>query len=470
MTLRASQLGRPVDLESTRNATEREVVARFHPAYAGGLARLPAGRQVFHGLPFELGPSDGRRWILVDRPVRVSVDGGGRASHVVIAHLADAWRDDDGRRPAGLALGHVVPVGEVLAAYTVVERSGRRTTRPIRRRFEVNDGLLGWGSGAFAAIGHRQTEVLDWRGPHPAQVPGRYAPTGQSGTLTIIPGSYGTDLTGVSDFVPSGTDDLLLWLHAFALEDGAEPVELQLEPRSGGRPGSDVIVAAVTLFNGSASPLVRASRRQVRLGGTAGEALEVDLGTVIRSRPARPGPAASASRIIGWGTPRREPGGGAGEGMIVDLAFAPDAVIRLGDWPVGARDLVEGRPIVEPGDRRSIELLPPARIPVEVEIVDQRTSERLPARVRFATADGRYLPPRGHRDEVNPGFFEDTGGDLILGGSTYAYVPGRFEIDLPLGDVEVEVVTGFDRPPIATTIRVEPSTRRLELTLASRLG
>ncbi len=481
MTHRVTSRARPINLESARNATEQEAVARFHLGYAGGLARLPIGRQVFHGLPFDLGPADGRRWILLDRPATINLEGAGPASHVVIAHLSDAWRGDEGRRPAGVPLGHVVPVGEVLAEYTVVERSGRRTSRPIRRRFEVNDGLLGWGSGAFGAVGHRQTEVLDWRGPHAAQVPGRYAPTGQSGSLTIIPGSYGTDLTGVSDFVPSGSDDLLLWLYAFALEAGAQPLELRLEPRSGGRPGSDLIVAAVTLFNGSASPLVRSPRGQVRVGGTAGEPPGIDLGTIIRSRPvrhpARLRPSANEPPIIGWGTPRLEPAvgptplavGEAGEALVVDLAFAPDAVVSLGDWPVAARELVEGRPIVEPGGRRSIELLPPARIPVEVEIVDRLTGERLPARVQFATPDGRYLPPSGHRDEINPGFFEDTGGDLVLGGSTYAYVPGRFEIDLPVGEVELEVVAGFGRPPVATTIRIEPSTRRLELPLEPRL-
>ena len=41
--------------------------------------------------------------------------------------------------------------------------------------------------------------------------------------------------------------------------------------------------------------------------------------------------------------------------------------------------------------------------------------------------------PVGHRDEINPAFFEDTGGDLILGSAAYAYVPGRFPIDLPVG-------------------------------------
>src|SRR4029077_19432909 len=73
------------------------------------------------------------------------------------------------------------------------------------------------------------------------------------------------------------------------------------------------------------------------------------------------------------------------------------------------------------------------------------------------------LAPDGHRDEVNPGFFEDTGADLILGGSTYAYVPGAFSIRAPVGGVEVEVVAGFERPPIRRSLTIDASTRRLEL-------
>jgi hypothetical protein len=111
---------------------------------------------------------------------------------------------------------------------------------------------------------------------------------------------------------------------------------------------------------------------------------------------------------------------------------------------------------------RSIEILPAARIPVDVEIRDA-TGSPTPARVRFVAADGRYLAPDGHRDEINPGFFEDTGADLILGGSTYAYVPEGFSIRLPAGRVEVEVVAGFDRPPIRRSVDVDPTTRRLEL-------
>ena len=140
---RSTPLGRPVDLDPSRNATEAQVAARFHPAYAAALPRLPSGRQVFHGLPFELGPgSPAPRWILIDAPVTIDLAGGGPASHVVVAHLCDAWRDDTGGRPPGLAVGHVVPVGEPLARYTVEDRSGRTTSRVVRRRFEIESLII----------------------------------------------------------------------------------------------------------------------------------------------------------------------------------------------------------------------------------------------------------------------------------------------------------------------------------------
>jgi hypothetical protein len=92
-------------------------------------------------------------------------------------------------------------------------------------------------------------------------------------------------------------------------------------------------------------------------------------------------------------------------------------------------------------------------------------SDPTPCRVRFVAPDGRYLPPVGHREEINPGLYEDSGAGLVLGRETYAYVPGRFEIDLPRGPVRVEVVKGFDHRPIRTEVVIDPTTRQRELTL-----
>src|SRR5439155_20646082 len=99
----SSPFAQTVDLDSARNASEAQVAARFHPEYGRALGRLPAGRQVFQGLPFDLGPDvHAGRWILLDRPTTIELPPAGPTSHVVVAHLCDAWRDDAGTRPAGL--------------------------------------------------------------------------------------------------------------------------------------------------------------------------------------------------------------------------------------------------------------------------------------------------------------------------------------------------------------------------------
>ena len=254
--------------------------------------------------------------------------------------------------------------------------------------------------------------------------------------------------------MPSPTGDILLWLFAIPVPDGGgDAVRLRMEPLASIEEGGGVVVAAVTAFRGSASPLALRPRRTVSVAG-ASAPLTVDLGQVFRHRPAPSKTAADRSRpgqgsIVGWGMPRDEP---APDGpVLVDLAMAPDATIAIGPEVVAAARLPpegDGRRF----GRLTIESLPTPTHRVEVEIVDAATGASMPARVRFQAADGRYLPPLGHRDEVNPGLNEDTGADLVMGGATYAYVPGRFPIALPPGPVEVEVVHGFDHRPLRRTV------------------
>jgi hypothetical protein len=300
----------------------------------------------------------------------------------------------------------------------------------------------------------------------------------------MLPGAWGPAQTGVADFVPTADDDARYWLHAIPLEGIAELVELRLSPLGAGRPGSDVVVAALTLFDGTADPLVLAPRRQVLVqgfdGGLGGLPV-VDLGIAIRSRPLDL-PAAHAARLgpLGWGTPVATGGGaddrvgdtvagapaslGSTPAAVLDVALAPDARLRFGDWEVRAADLDAG-PSTSADGKVTIMPLAPADIRVECRLTAGETDEPAPARVRFWAADGRYLPPLGHREEVNPGIFEDSGAGLILGRDTYAYVTGTFQIDLPVGAVEVEVVKGFDHRPVRRTLDVVPSTRRLDLAI-----
>ena len=463
----SSPLAHPIALGAVRNATDEDIAAAFYPLLARAIPRLPAGPSVFHGLAFDLAPVRAkRRWILLDGPVSIDLGASGRTSHVVIAHICDVWRDEAGRRPAGIPVGSVIPVGEPLARYVLVDRAGREWSRIIRRRFEINDGIVGWGSNPFVAMSHRAIDVVDWRGPHQALLPGRYAPAGHSSSLTVMPGVWGANQTGVADFVPSPTDEAQYWLHSIALDAAAELKELRFEPVSSHRAGSGVLVAGVTLFDGSADPLTRGPRFQVRIDSGERQKPRVDLGTIFRALSA---PVASASAgadaVFGWGTPRAIPTLDTEAAVFADLALSPDARLTLGDWSISAAALTPGAVLRDPTGRTSIEVLPLPRVRVEVEVRDDASNELIPSRVRFTAMDGRYVPPAGHRDEVNPGLYEDNGADLILGSSPYAYVPGAFTIELPVGGVDVEVLNGFDRKPHLDRYEIDPATHRLDIRL-----
>jgi hypothetical protein len=466
--VRATPLATPVDLRRYRTIGDDALASLLDPAYRDGLRRLSGGRVVFRGLPLSLGRAGGtRRWVLLDRTISVDLRAAGPASHLVIAHFCDSWRGPEGR-PADLPVGWVMPVGQPLAEYTVETAAGRTVGGPVRRRFEINDGIVGWGQNAFAARPHLLDRSLDWRDPLPAHEPVAYTPPGLAGLLAVLPGSWGPAQTGVADTIPSPTNDIMLWLHEVEIPGGPVALErLLMEPRASIDEGAAVVVAAVTVVRGSASPLLLGPRRTLRIDprtdgserGGPSPSVTVDLGYVIRQRraPARPAPARGASRrselvgsVPGWGQERRA----TRSSVLVDLAMAPDASIAVDDDVVAARDL-------PPDGRRrrygavTIEALPLPTCRVDVQLVDGVTGEPMPARVHFRAADGRYLPPLGHRDEVNPGLNEDTGADVVLGSSTFAYVPSRFPVELPVGRVDVEVARGFGYRPLRQTIEVE---------------
>ncbi len=444
----ATRLARTVDLGTSWNATDADLAARLHPAYASALGRLPDGSVVFRGLPFALGSrASGKRWLVLDGASSIDLRGGGPATHIVIAHFADSWRDAAGERLPGQPVGWVLPTGEPLARYDVRTADGDIHSVGIRRRFEIADGIIGWGFLPFSAIGHRADEALDWRGPHERLGTGRYAPTGHAGPLGMLPGSWGPAQTGVADFVPTPDDDITYWLHVIPLGGRVEPEELAVTPIGAPRPGRGVVIAAVTVFDGRADPLVVSPRRQILVTGAG--LPDVDLGVAIQARPvARP--IGTAAGPVGWGRPRPPEPAAAEDRVIVDLAVAPDARIRFGAWDVAVADLDRG---ATSGDgRMRIQPLAPPSVRTTVHITAD--GEPTATRVRFVAADGRYLPPLGHREEVNTGLLEDSGGGLVLGGETWAYVPGEFAIDLPVGSVALEVVKGFDHRPVRRSLTV----------------
>ena len=477
-----TDLGRPVDLSSAWNASDADVARRFHPLYGQALGRLPAGDVVLRGLPFKLGAPDTRergqqaRWLLVGDELTIDLDRtragrpGRGPGYLVIAHFSDSWREPSGERPEGSPVGWVLPAGEALARYELLGRSPAGSTGnapvqaiEIRRRFEIADGIIGWGFLPFAAVSHHADAVLDWRGPFDRQAPGRYAPAGHAGPLTTLPGTWAAGQSGAVDYVPTAEDDATLWLHALRLDPANPPAALRITSLGGGRPGTDVVIAGITFFDGAADPLVARPRRQFLVTGAGYETPALDLGLPVRWLAlAEPVAEGAPGLVAGWGRPATD----ASSSSILDVAAAADARLSFGDWVVALDDLTSSRSLPalsRPVGPISIRELPRPSVRVAVRVASG--GRPVPARVRFVAEDGRYLPPLGHRDEVNPGIFEDTGAGLILGADTFAYVGGEFAIDLPVGAVAVEVAKGFEHRAVRTSVEVRPGTTELAIDL-----
>ena len=190
---------------STRSATS---IPKRRPAgcirvRCRALPRCPAAGRCSGASPSTSAPP--RRAslvVLLDRPLTIALGGERRRA-------TSSW-------PTCATPGGTTPAGARRASGRP-RRPGRRAPGGLRdrgcRRHATVAASSGAGSrsttGSSAGVPapsrrspHLDNEVADWRGPHEAQTPGRYAPAGQSGSLTIMPGTYGANQVGMTDFVP----------------------------------------------------------------------------------------------------------------------------------------------------------------------------------------------------------------------------------------------------------------------------
>jgi hypothetical protein len=448
-------------------AMERLAPGAFDPVPEGAVwsdlitrafASLPGGQALLWNVPFALASAgSGARWVWLGPGARhsASVLLDAVATFVLVAHFTlpdprSADPTDSGSRPSGF----VTSPGERVADYVLSYADAGTHRQGVRRRFEINDVLTHWGQLAFLARPHRAERALSFRGPH------RVGEWGSNQTAAELPVYWGVDNSSEPSEV-TGT----YWI--YALENprpGVAITSIELVSAETGH----VAVAGITLFEGAGHPLRYGSGQELllrRSGATAPVPMvSIDLGTIAGRRAVRPLRYEDwATTEAGLGTPIQPT---AME--VLEVAAARDAVLSVDGDAVRLAELAPaGRSLVSIGGH--ILPLAPMDRTIAVSIVDGASGRVVPARVHVETPEGRYLPPHGHRREVNDGWFEDYGADLKLGATQSAYVDGEFLIDLPDDDVLVEVVKGFEFAPLRQRVRLGPGETALELTLARPL-
>jgi len=422
-----------VDLAAQSNWPRRVPRDPWWQDLAAQVREYPSGEQHAWGIPFQMAGGTGPRTIIVSKSKRdVTIPLGARATFLCILHtwnqIPSTVRTEDPTE------------GLVVAEYELIYDDGTRHIQTVRGRFEV--AMVESPGPPWLAMPFNMWETIDPVNP-PPDIRGGNAQPGLRNTHGI------PLLYAMPNPHPERTIASLILR---------------------GLQESPLLVAGLTLYEGSGHPLAHLPRRTYRVN-TSGkprrvEKADVDLGGVARME------RTSGPRGKRWlnspyvGTAQVQEPARDGEDLI-EAFGAEDATLSV---------TLEGRrkPVrfslgeafhsgkSTSGNAR-LEVLGRRRQWMTIRVIDSSTGKPTPTRIHLSGARGEYLAPYGHHAQINTNWFEDYGADVVVGGRNYAYVPGEFTTDIPVGDVYAELCKGFEYQPIRRKATVRAGQKVLEL-------
>lgn len=447
----------PISLARLFNAERANLPDGLRPRFAED---EPYGTVEFQGMPFQCGAPGQPNILFLDRePVRVPLNGI-HLRFLVFLHVcenrptcyqetfADKVIDGNG-------------LGERVSDYVLEYGDGTSAATPILRRFAIQQFHIYWGASAFEAV--------------PAGRPLIYPTVTQEQILGRVPAhNYGEGEPRVASArdawrerhhrPPEPDEAELLWIYALPNPHPDKPIAgVTLIPRS-----ARSVVYAISHTNLTEHPLRPGVRRKLRLSLPPGASLDalgefddigLDLGDVISARAALQYDRAEWESRRPDAQPVRAP-----DQVIVEYAAHPNAKLYLAAerGQIIAMDL-SGPPV------SSIVHINPATRPVRLRIRERGSARPVPSRLHLHGAAGEYLPPRGHHRQVNPYWFEDHYAEFVNGLNQYSYTPGECLVDLPLGEVFVEITRGYETAPIRASFIVSAQTEEVAFELARTL-
>jgi len=442
-----------IDLAAVFNAQR---IGLPSPLQTPAFMREKTGLAVFNGIPFTLGDAEGANAILLDdEPVTVDL-GSVQATYVLFLHaVADRPTNyQDGFADFALDGNEM---GDQVSDYVLEYDDDTIHETLILRRFAIQQSRIGWGASPFEAIAAEKAAVFNT--------------VSEDALLGNMPrGPYGRGETRTH----SGREGMAekLWLYALANPHADRPIRrLLLKPCN-----EQSVIYAISLTTLHEHPLRPGVRRKLRLTLPDGaqpnaidqyEHLAIDLGQVISARA-----ALEYDRTHWLGVqPNIQPTVSQRD-VIVEYEAHPQARLYVAVenqtdpivYDLAALENGESAPALPlsgASQGTSMAVVQPAQRLVQVRVLQKGTNNLVPVRIHFHGAHGEYLPPRGRHRKVNPFWFEDNYGEFVNGRNQYSYIDGHCEVDLPLGDVYVEITKGYETAPVRTQVTIGPHTDEL---------
>ena len=430
-----------VNLVTHFNWPRRVPKAEFWQKLATQVRGLPSGDQQCWGIPFSMGSGNTNRVLLAAKGVaEVAIPLKSTARYLCFLHtweqIPETIRYDDPRE------------GIVVGEYELTYDDGTSHVQPIRGRFEVpmaeSPGM------PWLALPFKMYEPID--------------PTKPQAEMNWGIAQYGYRMGHLYPWWSA--------LRVYAMEN-PHPDKKILRLTIRGLQESPLLIGGLTLYRGASHPLRHLPRRTYRVVSGRGvrgkapnvEKAEADLGIVTRIEKT------SGPRGKEWlayphaGTQAKEPD--RNPENLIEASAAEDATLSV---------KLEGskKPLVfsigeafHAGRSKAgsawLEVLGKDRQWMTVRVIDTSTGKPTPARVHFSGPRGEYLAPHGHHSQINANWFEEYCADVVVGGTSCAYVHGEFTTDLPVGDVFVQICKGFEYEPLRTKVTIRPGQKLLEL-------
>jgi hypothetical protein len=467
----------PIDLSAHFTASSTDFGVHDVARSFGGdsakdaLLRTPTGNQRFRGIPFCLGSDsiEDKCWLAMTnkesswavQEAQIPIQRKGR--FICLASFCD-WDANENPKPGDDGAERV---GQQLAEAVILYDDGTEAKSLIRRRFEVNAPSVQWGHLSFNSLSHSQ------------DAPRNLSESLRSGSdwgqlqAAVQDNTYGQDVSPGVVFAGSvGT----LWISVIA---NPQPERLIRALRLRSSAEDLLFICAVTLFHGKENPLrtermclYRITLPEPYSGNSDKWDIDIDLGVVTRRYAFGEFNPDRWLRAPDAGLGRRAAPADGTHYLYAELAASSDATLSLADDQSGTRyefnlaEAADGKEVQARLGGARVQLLERDKVWLHCRVLDSGTHQPTPVRIAFRSKDRPYIAPYGHRTEINDAWFEDYGGDVKLMDSSFAYVSGDFKIELPVGEVYVEMTKGFEYTPVRKKLNIESGQRDLNLELS----
>jgi len=411
---------------------------RFSKTLRDQSAHAPRGACTGWGIPFEI------RKVVLARKEAVTIPLDGQSARwLVFMHTADVLppeTDADGLVRPFRGEGRL---GEHAADYVFRYADGREKHVAIRRRHQIGMLMRPWGENCFQAVGQQK--------PFPIR------PLSEQVQLPDAPWGYTQTRAANRDM-----SQWMNWLWAWENPRPDAPLEsLRIEPAD-----ATIVLSAISAGDASRNPLVWDTRRKAILTLPRGvkfnpalseqgllEHVQLDMGQVISAMP-RPiylneGWSKSYNNQIPEIAERE---------ILVEYAAHPDACFH---FPKGKKV-----PVAKLEKSGPLTPIASATQRVRVRVIEKDGAKPVSVKLHVHGEAGEYLAPVDRHRLPNPAWYEDYSCDFLNQRKHWCtYISGETVIDLPLGQVFVEVSKGFEIKPVRKTIKVGKGTKEIVVTI-----